>query len=292
VHIGQQVSRNWNRMDRVACAWDEWTPDTPLNRLFKCACRWLSVRVAHPVARGLLYDCLFLLDEVADVPPDFALQQVQRLVLTRATEPFRLSFDLAKRILSGSGPVLGAGSDETWVFLVDMNAVFEAFCHTVLEARFAVGVETQKHMGKLLKLSRGGIYQKADYYWEDKASGHLWIADAKYKHLAKATQHSLQFELLEITEDEESEDNPVESLGVAARRQLSPHDVRQITVYAELEKRRQPSISTPNLMLLYPFIGTGEFAPASCKAWNESSLVLMPVKVTPQRHLSHCLPLQ
>src|SRR5207249_10109541 len=68
VLLGQQLTRHWNRCDRIACAWHEWTPDTPLNRLLKAACRALSRRARHAVARGLLFDCLFLLDDVADVP--------------------------------------------------------------------------------------------------------------------------------------------------------------------------------------------------------------------------------
>ena len=40
IGLVEQVTRNWNRFDRVYCAWDEFTANTPTNRLFKCACRF------------------------------------------------------------------------------------------------------------------------------------------------------------------------------------------------------------------------------------------------------------
>lgn len=291
IQIAAQVSRHWNRLDRVACAWDEWTPDTPLNRVLKCACRWLLPRAAQASTRGLLFDCLLLLDGVADVPPQAALVENARLVHTRATEPFRLSFELARRILQGSGPALGAGGGETWVFLADMNRVFEAFCRAVLEARFDVAIEEQKYLGTLLQLKKGGIQQKADFRWKEPGGegvGGVWIGDAKYKHLARGGHDSLRF--ADEEEADGSEDEPLAELasGSRAGRLLSPSDVRQLGVYAELERKRRPG-PLPKLMLLYPFVGAGRFASSRCLAWNGSEMVLMPVRIRAGAHLNTCL---
>jgi 5-methylcytosine-specific restriction endonuclease McrBC regulatory subunit McrC len=288
IQIAAQVSRHWNRMDRVACAWDEWTPDIPLNRVLKCACRWLYPRVGQASTRGLLFDCLLLLDGVADVPPQAALMESARLVHTRASEPFRLSFELARRILQGSGPALGAGGGETWVFLADMNRVFEAFCRAVLEARFEVAVEEQKYLGTLLELKKGGIQQKADFRW--KVGSSVWIGDAKYKHLARNSHDSLGFSDGDEDEADDQDDEPevASTTGLAAGRMLSPSDVRQLGVYAELEKKRRPG-PLPGLMLLYPFVGSGRFAVSRCGAWNGAELVLMPVRIQAGAHLDTCL---
>jgi len=61
---------------------------------------------------------------------------------------------------------------------------------------------------------------------------------------------------------------------------LSPADVRQLTVYAELARRRELLVTPPVLMLLYPFIGSPDEAIAdSVVAWNGSTFWLMPVQV-------------
>ncbi len=276
IQIARQVSQNWNRFDRIACAWDEWTPDTALNRVLKCACRVLSRRVSHPVTRGLIFDCLFLLEEVRDVAPETALHAAARLIHTRATERFRLSFDFARRILQGSGPALGAGGEDTFVFLVNMDKVFEAFARAVIEARFNTIVTEQKDLGTLLELRLGGVRQKADLHWRDN-DGVSWIADAKYKHLAKDSQNALDFF------DDETENR--------AGRKLSPDDVRQVGVYAELLRRQNKGIALPQLMILYPFVGKGRFAISQCRMWNGAQLSLVPLCVTPRANLRQCAPL-
>jgi hypothetical protein len=61
---------------------------------------------------------------------------------------------------------------------------------------------------------------------------------------------------------------------------LSPADVRQLTVYAELARRRERLVTPPVLMLLYPFIGSPDECIAdSVVAWNGSTFWLMPVQV-------------
>lgn len=271
IQIMRQVGRNWNRLDRIACAWDEWTPDTPLNRLLKCACRLLTRHTSHPDTHGLLFDCLFLLDEVADVPPETALRETNHFVHTRATERLRPAFDLARRLLSGRGPTLGAGDENTWVFLVDMNVVFEMFCHAVLQAHFKVNVKAQERVGTLFRVPTR-IQQKADFYWQ--ADGCTWIGDAKYKHLLPYGR----FDEL-VQEDEDAPDT------ARSGKFLTPNDVRQLTVYAQLDWQRQqkknPAVPPPmpSLVILYPFVGAEALVPARYETWNDAQLWLVPVRV-------------
>ena len=70
------MTRNWNRFDRVFCTWDEFTPNTAINRLFKCACRFLAERVNYLEAARLLLDCQAFLSEVEDVSPVTALRDI------------------------------------------------------------------------------------------------------------------------------------------------------------------------------------------------------------------------
>lgn len=94
--VGAQVARYGERLDRIVCAWDEFSPDTPMLRLLKCACRFLRRRARHPVALGRLGDCLLALDEVRDETPEAALRGCERMVWTRATQRFAPMFRLAQ----------------------------------------------------------------------------------------------------------------------------------------------------------------------------------------------------
>ena len=67
-------------------------------------------------------------------------------------ERFRTAFDLARRLLAGIGHNLGVGSANTFVFLLDMNQVFESYVHAVLESHFQTAVEEQKYVGKLFEV--------------------------------------------------------------------------------------------------------------------------------------------
>jgi 5-methylcytosine-specific restriction enzyme subunit McrC len=291
VRIGEQVARNWNRFDKVACAWDEFTPDIALNRVFRCACRFLHRQVGGAEARRLLGDCLEMLDDVEDISVPAALAVAHGLHhFDRTMERFRLTFDLAARLLAGTGHALQTASAETFVFLVDMNDLFERYVHVLLEARLGVTVRRQQPVWFLLPhLGKGRIAQRPDFYLVDRQQA-VWIGDAKYKHLAKAQERSLFFAA--VVEDEVGED-----VGAApAGRLLSPDDVRQITVYAELDRLDRLMKGTlsaerrARLMLLYPFVGGGKFEATRTEAWNGSNFALVPVRVTRVDDLSQNLP--
>jgi hypothetical protein len=189
-------------------------------------------------------------------------------------ERFKTAFDLARRLLSGIGHNLGVGGANTFVFLLDMNEVFENYVHAVLQSHFATTVEVQKDLGRLLSIPKAGISQLADYYWHDGTT--LWIGDAKYKHLAKGLQSALRFS------DLEGEHNALDALAPLAGHALSLGDVRQLTVYAELARLKKKLETPPHIMLLYPFVGkTNECRSDVCNAWNGSKFWLTPVYVKP-----------
>lgn len=280
IQVGVQVGRNWNRMDKVACAWDEFAPDTPVNRLLRRACRFLHTRVTHRDAYRLLGDCVTLLDDVSDVSVMEALAQTEyaNALWDRASERFRCPFALARRLLLGHGHVLNSGRSDTFVFLLDMNCVFEDYAQAALSARFGVPVEAQKEVGRLFPaLSAGYIKQAADFFW--KTSEGVWIGDAKYKHLTQNQNDALTFARIAAATDREADAGSVSALSTLAGRVLSPDDVRQLTVYAELYKRKNGG-DAPHLALVYPFVGAGDFKADTEKAWNGSSFSLMPLRVT------------
>ena len=284
IDLVEQVTNNWNRFDRVFCGWDEFTPDISINRLFKSACRFLAERVNYREAARLLVDCEALLGDVEHVSPSTALRDVANLRFDRSLDRFNTAFDLARRLLAGIGHNLGVGSANTFVFLVDMNQLFESYVHAVLESHFGKAVAEQQYVGRLLRVDPGGIFQQADYYWRDGATA--WIGDAKYKHLAKGQQQALRFCNLE------TEQNQLDDFAPLAGQVLTPADVRQLIVYAELARVREKLETPPNLMLLYPFVGdAAECLPDSATAWNGSTFWLMPVQVRAQDFVGNAIRL-
>lgn len=256
VMVSRQIAGNFNRFDRIACGWDEFSADTALNRLLKCACSVLRRRTSHPVARGLLGDCLFTLDEVADASPALALRETERPIWSRATQRFEPCFALARRILLELSPEMSGQNERAWTFLVNMNDVFEDFCHAALEARFGVVVETQKLVGTLFDLPKGGIQQKADYVWSKR--GKRWIGDAKWKLLG---QNAPTFDVTGLKPNG-----------------ISPDNVRQLTTYADLLRKKEALEVMPQLAILYPLLG--ELGAAKqFPTWNGTQFHLWPVRV-------------
>lgn len=281
IDILDQVTTQWSRMDRVSCIWDDFTPDIPLNRLFKSACRVLEGRVTNPVVSQLLVDCQTYLEPVTDVDPETALRDIEFFRWDRSNMRLKTSFDMAMRLLAGTGYSLGMGSSETFVFLMDMNALFEAYAAAVLGAVFGTEIETQRFVGRLFA-SPERLSQYPDYLWGNTAE--RWIGDAKYKHLAKGQEDALSFNNLPTEEPD------AETKGARADRVLSPSDVRQLTVYAELLRQREKLPAPPAIMILYPFVGTGRFESTVARTWNDSMFHLTPLRVRRCDPLGDAMP--
>ena len=281
INIREQVTSHWNRLDRIACIWDEFTPDIPLNRLFKCACRLLNSRVANPVVSRLLVDCLMYLDPVADVAPEAALQAVEFFRWDRSNERLQMCFNMAVRLLAGTGYSMDRGEADTFVFLMDMNQLFEDYASRIVEARFGVPVQTQQFIGKLF-MAPQRLSQYPDFLWN--ADGRHWIGDAKYKHLAKGQQDALVFS--DVAPDTSSDG----AISARADRVLSTNDVRQLVVYSELLRQREGLPDVPAIAILYPFIGTGAFMASMATTFNGAEFWMVPVKVKRMPHRSAGIP--
>jgi 5-methylcytosine-specific restriction enzyme subunit McrC len=272
LNIGNQVTRNWNRFDRLSCTWDEFTPDTALNRVFKSACRLLRRRVVNRAVINLLEECLVYLDDVMPLDARSALQTAQAIRWDRANDRFRPAFDLAVHLLSGEGFQLMNSSTRTFVFLLDMNKVFEAFAGAVLERTFNCQIDQQAEIGHLL-VEPKRIKQIPDYLWRDGDVD--WIGDAKYKRLDS------RYYLESIFEDDENVFSPA---------RIGPADLRQLTVYAEIQRQCNHQEAPPNLMVLFPFVGTQNFQITQLTTWNGSELHLVPIRLDVQMKLAQCIP--
>lgn len=282
IRWARQAGPLWGRMDSIACAWDEWTGDTPLNRTLKAAVRLLAARASSPRARLLLRECIELLSEAGDEDPARLAQvlAVCPLRFGRSEERFRHAGEMAQQIVRGLQPSMGAGGRESWAFLLDMNKLFESFAARVLEAAFASRVQTQKPLGYLLRddsaAGRRLIAQKPDFRWRESSgpfTGRRWIADAKYKRLRRPSQ-----------EQPEKQDSDPELLA---------DDVRQLTVYGEMEARLLklgPEEARPELAIVYPFEEGSPFEVRRFRTWNGATLHFIPLRLQPHKHARELLP--
>jgi 5-methylcytosine-specific restriction enzyme subunit McrC len=162
----------------VACEWDEFSPDTPLARILRCAAEVLLARTRLPGAAADLRDAVAMLNETESIRAKEALSDAASIRWSRLNARWRPCYELAIAALNGLGRELHAGDTESFVFLLDMNSLFEKFCARWLEQKFDVAISEQEPIGYLLK-TPNKRRQDPDLQWRHE--GTIWIGDAKYK---------------------------------------------------------------------------------------------------------------
>lgn len=153
--IRHQLLRNTTRADRLACAYDELSVDTPLNRVLRAAVQRLAAvtRIAENRRRlGELAARLEFVGESAD-----PLREPVRLDRTNAA--FHRLHALARLFLAGDWQGTTAGSEEGFSLLFAMNDLFEAFVGRCMQAALAPRpVRLQRHDRYALEEGRRGIF--------------------------------------------------------------------------------------------------------------------------------------
>lgn len=180
IEFARQATVNFGRPDIIACAWDELSADTALARLLRCATETLLQRVRLPGAAADLRDTLAMLDDAYSVHPLQALSDAKHIRWSRLNSRWRPCHDLALAVLQGHGRALHSGATESFVYLLDMSALFESYCARWIEERFRTVVQEQVFVGKLLLRNQRSLHQYADFVWRRSDDG-LCIGDAKYK---------------------------------------------------------------------------------------------------------------
>jgi 5-methylcytosine-specific restriction enzyme subunit McrC len=201
---------------RLACRYDELSPDTPLNRLLKAAAR-LAVQVSRSDAhRRTLGDVVDRLDGVANLaaaPP--------KLDFDRSSARFRGLAGLARMFLSARRQRADAGAEDGVALLFPMNKLFEAFVGRLLQRHCSPGsVRLQVNGCHALCGDDGPLFALRPDAVIKLPDGPL-ILDTKWKALTL--------------------DKP--KLGV------SEADVYQMLAYAEAWRRHDLQ---PRVLLLYP----------------------------------------
>jgi 5-methylcytosine-specific restriction enzyme subunit McrC len=219
--VREQVCRGQGRLDRLHVRYEEYLPDTALNRAFKATCRAL-VRVSRVgQTRELLGECAAMLDEVRDVAPEQLVWEEIRI--DRLNERFSWLLELARQLMEEQRSSGRAGEQETFALLYPMDALYERFVAEFLRREVLRGVEgytlrTQGGSPRRHVLTEGGratAQLKPDLLVTGPHG--LVVLDTKWKHLSRSE----------------------------ARQGVSMQDVYQLLVYGHV-------FESGRVVLLYP----------------------------------------
>lgn len=129
----RQFSRNAVRPDRLACKFDEFSSDTPLNRVLKATVeRLIKLSNSAPNQR-MLAELLSRFDAVSDSP--YPLRE--RVMLDQTNRTFHQLYVLAKLLLSGDWQSTTTGKTEGFSLLFPMNELFEEFVGRCLQIKLS-----------------------------------------------------------------------------------------------------------------------------------------------------------
>lgn len=130
----RQVMKRFGRVDQLECRYEEFEMDIAENQLLATALEVCARWVKNDLARRQVRHLLTAFKQLCD-PSKLNLHLLrERLSYTRLNERYRKAHALAWLVLDGLGitDLLRPGLTESFVFLIDMNLLFEQFLWKVL----------------------------------------------------------------------------------------------------------------------------------------------------------------
>lgn len=124
--VAEGLRRGPARAHVFAVAYDEFTADNALNRVFRFVVEKLWRLTRDGGNRRLLGELRQWMEEVA-LPAHVAAADARGLTLTRLNQRFAPLVNLARLFLEGGALRLAAGDLSTFAFVFDMNRLFESF---------------------------------------------------------------------------------------------------------------------------------------------------------------------
>jgi 5-methylcytosine-specific restriction enzyme subunit McrC len=160
------------------CRFDDYTGDTPLNRILRgAAARLLRLPgVTIPTRQALQR----LTAQLGEAGPPSPADLHSRTVFTRLNEHCRPAEHLARMILGNTSLLDAAGAAGAAVFLLDMNKAFEDFVASRL-TRYLTGHLIVRAQRPERLDTAGQVRIKPDLAFERTPGTTAYIADSKYK---------------------------------------------------------------------------------------------------------------
>lgn len=164
----------------VACRFDEYTADVPLNRIVKAATERLRrLRGVTSTTRTALASILGQLEEVS---PMRGAELRTATVFNRLNMHYRSAERLARMVLQGSSLLDLVGDAEAGAFLVNMNALFEEFVEARLRDYLLGRLQVEGQTKRWLDSGRHVVQIVPDLVFT-RGGPPLYVGDTKYKLL-------------------------------------------------------------------------------------------------------------
>ena len=144
LHIPRQFTRNAVRPDRLACVFDEFSADTPLNRVLKATVVRLLAISKSAANRRKLAELLSRFDSVGETVAPLR----ERVMLDRTNRSYHQLYSLAKLILAKDWQSTTTGRGEGFSLLFPMNDLFEEYIGRSLKIalpRLSVRLQDKAH---------------------------------------------------------------------------------------------------------------------------------------------------
>lgn len=183
--VADQIRHNFARPDRLACIFDEFSENNPLNHALKAALRVLS-KVAKSQANqrniAELVFCFQDVDDVATVAINWEKAGTNRLSLR-----YKPVLALARLFVEGKSPDVVSGSGDGFALLFDMNQLFESYVGAVAKRVFSkagIAVSLQGPKRHLARLQSGNpVFELKPDIVASSAGEIAFIIDTKWKRL-------------------------------------------------------------------------------------------------------------
>lgn len=184
LNVSRQFSRLAAQPQWLACRYEEFTGDNPLNRLLLCAVAFLARRSTRSDTQRLLGEIRSHFEDVTEVAATTAL--AQDFTLDRTNRRWEISAIFARLFLLSSYQTVHGDVQQGIALLFDMNVLFEAYMAALARRAFAplgYKVHAQGPQRSLAKKAegRGAFQTKPDLTIE--RDGVTIIVDTKWKRL-------------------------------------------------------------------------------------------------------------
>jgi 5-methylcytosine-specific restriction enzyme subunit McrC len=183
--VANQIRHNMARPDRLACMFDEFDENNPLNHALKTALRILTKVAKTQANQRNIAELMFCFQEVDDIHPSAI--DWEKAATNRLSARYKSVLTLARLFVEGKCPDIVSGSGDGFALLFDMNQLFENYVGAVSKRVFSregLKVSLQGPKRHLARLASGtAVFQlKPDIVATDE-TGIAFIIDTKWKRL-------------------------------------------------------------------------------------------------------------
>ena len=132
--VVSQIRHNLARPDRLACVFDEFTENNPLNQALKAALRVLAKVAQSQANQRQLAELVFCFQDVDDL--QLAKIRWELATTNRLSEKYKPLLALARLFIERKSPDVVTGSGDGFALLFDMNVLFERYIGVIARRVF------------------------------------------------------------------------------------------------------------------------------------------------------------